>query len=193
MSALIDAIAALVIGGILLLVMVNSMFNIHSQSVDIEQQLILSQISENVARIIGGYLSLAGAGEEAIILPSGVHRLQFEASDTTFTSALKTYDIIQGDSTNFGFPLEVFIDNNRVLGPFYLSEPMEITYFDQNDNEITLVSGLVPSGQLGELRYMRMELEFFYDAFSPPDSPGWLRDDPKNRIVMWRYFINTYL
>ena len=194
MSALIDAIAALVIGGLLLVVMVNAMFNIHAQSVDIEQQLILSQISENVARIIGGYLSLAGAGESGAILDStGVHRLRYEASDSTFTSTLRTYDIVQGDSTKYGFPLEVFIDGTREMGPFYLSESLQITYFDENDNEIALVNGIVPSGSLTNLRYMRMELEFYYDAFSPADIPGWSREDPKNRIVMWRYFINMYL
>jgi len=194
MSALIDAIGALVIGGLLLLIMINTLFNIHAQSVDIEQQLILSQISENIARIIGGYLSLAGAGESGSIIDStGVHRLRFAANDTTFTSVLRTYDIVQGDSTQFGFPLEVFVDGNRELGPFYLSEEMQITYFDENDNNIVLTNGLVPSVNLDDIRYIRLEFEFFFDAFSPADIPGWLRDDPKNHIVLWRYFINMYL
>ncbi len=194
MSALIDAIGALIIGGMLLLIMVNSMFNIHAQSVDIEQQLILSQISENVARIIGGYLSLAGAGESGAILDStGTHRLRYIASDTTFTSTLRTYDIVQGNSTQFGFPLEIYIDGSRIMGPFYLAEEMEITYFDENNNEIVQSNGFIPIASLEDLRYMRMELEFFYDAFSPPDVPGWMREDPKNHIVLWRYFINMYL
>ncbi|KQC07593.1 MAG: hypothetical protein APR54_00760 [Candidatus Cloacimonas sp. SDB] len=192
MSALIDAIGALIIGGLLLLIMVNTLFNIQAQSVDIEQQLILSQVSENIARIISGYLSLAGAGEGGAVLDStGIHRLRYIANDTTFTSTLKTFDIVQGDSTQFGFPLEVYVDGNRELGPFFLSEAMEITYFDENDNEITLTNGFVTNPDI--VRYIRLEFEFFYDAFSPPDIPGWLRDDPKNRIVLWRYFINTYL
>jgi hypothetical protein len=192
MSSLIDAIGALIIGGLLLLIMINTLFNIQAQSVDIEQQLILSQISENIARIISGYLSLAGAGEGGAVLDStGIHRLRYIASDTTFTSTLKTFDIVQGDSTQFGFPLEVYVNGNRELGPFFLSEAMEITYFDENDNEIALTNGFVPNPDI--VRYIRLEFEFFYDAFSPPDIPGWLRDDPKNRIVLWRYFINTYL
>jgi len=194
MSALIDAIGALVIGGILILTMVNSIFNIHAQSVDIEQQLILSQISENIAKIVTGYLSRAGAGETGSIMDStGVHRLKFSASDSTYTSTLKTFDIIQGDSTQFGYPLEVYVDNVKELGPFYLSEEMTITYFDGNNNVINLVNGMVPSANLGNLRNMRLELEFFYDAFSPPDIPSLTREEPKNRIVLWRYFINMYL
>jgi len=192
MSSLIDAIGALIIGGLLLLIMINTLFNIQAQSVDIEQQLILSQVSENIARIISGYLSLAGAGEGGAVLDStGIHRLRYIANDTTFTSTLKTFDIVQGDSTQSGFPLEVYVDGNRELGPFFLSEAMEITYFDENDNEIALTNGFVPNPDI--VRYIRLEFEFFYDAFSPPDIPGWLRDDPKNRIVLWRYFINTYL
>jgi len=194
MSALIDAIGALVIGGLLLLIMINTLFNIHSQAVDIEQQLILSQISENITRIITGYLSLAGAGESGVILDStGVHRLKFNASDSTYTSDLRTFDIIQGDSTQFGFPLVVNVDDVRELGPFYLSEEMEITFFDENDNHIVLTNGLVPSGNLDDIRYIRLELEFFYDAFSSNDVPGWIREDPKNHIILWRYFINMYL
>ena len=70
---------------------------------------------------------------------------------------------------------------------------MEITYYNEKNNLIPFVNELVPSDSLASLRYMMLELEFFYDAFSPPDIPGWLRDDPKNRIILWRYFINMYL
>lgn len=194
MSALIDAIGALVIGGLLLLMIVNSLFNIHAQSVDIEQQLLLSQVSENIARILSGYLSLAGAGEGGAILDStGVHRLRYIANDSTFTSILRTYDIVQGDSTQGGFPLEIFVDGTRIMGPFFLSEEMQLTFYNENDNQMSLTNDLIPSADLVDIRYIRLEIEFFYDAFSPLDIPGWIRDDPKNHIVLWRYFVNMYL
>lgn len=193
MASLLDAIGAFIIGGILLLTMVNALFNVHATAVDIEQQIILSEVTERLARILSDYLSLAGAGPDAAILDStGVHRLRFSVN-YTFTSETRIVDFMQGDSTAQGFPLNIFVDDELEGGPYFLSEPLQIDYFDEADNLIALSGDLVPSGSLDDIRYARLEMEFFYDAFAPIAVPGPDRRDPKNRIVLWRYFMNMYL
>lgn len=194
MPALIDAVGAFIIGGLLLLVMVNAMFNIQSQAINIEKLVLLTETSENISTILTDYLNMAGAGSSGEILDStGVNRLRFSTRDSSFISTLRIFDIIQGDSTSTGYPLEIYVDGDLVGGPFMLSEPMIVTYFNENDEVISMVSNRIPTASLPDIRYIRMEVDFYFDAYSPLQEPGPDPEDPHNTIVLWRYFINTYL
>ncbi|MBN2460341.1 MAG: hypothetical protein JXB60_01940 [Candidatus Cloacimonetes bacterium] len=195
MTSLLDAIGALIIGGLLLLTMINAVFNVHARAVDIEQQIVLAEVSENIVRIISEYLSLAGAGAGGQMLNNtGKNRLMFSASDSTYTGMQKQYDIIQGPAIyKKGYPLEVYINSNKVLGPFYLTDSLRITYFNEANQIINLTNNLIPVENLDDIRYIRMEMEFFYDAFAPDSLAGPDRKDPKNRVVLWHYFFNLYL
>jgi len=195
MTALIDAIGAVIIGGLLLLTMVTSLFNINSKAADIGQQVILAEVSEDIARIVGEYLSLAGAGVGGqIISPCGRTGFRFTANDTTYTSLQRTYELVQGNSTDAGYPFEVYIDNQLVLGPFFLADSLRFTYFDASHAIITMNNnGILPDANLPDVRLIRMEMEFYYDAFAPDSLSGPDSKDPKNRIVLWRYLMNMYL
>ncbi|MBN1326599.1 MAG: hypothetical protein JW996_01485 [Candidatus Cloacimonetes bacterium] len=194
MASILDALGAVIIGGLLLLTMMASLFNLQGKAIDIEQQVILAEVSESVAGIISEYLAVAGAGQSAQILSgTGDSRLTFTGSNSTYTSALNTYDIRQDSVTTLGFPLSVFIDNFRVLGPFFLSDSLRFFYFDDALNSISTVNGNIANENLHQIRSVRMEMEFFYDAFAPDSLAGPDRKDPKNRIVMWQYLNNMYL
>ena len=110
MNAMLDIVGAAIIGGLLLLTMINALFNVQSMAFDIHQQILLTETSEILARVVGDYISLAGAGVAGVILDStGVSRFRFQTNDSTFTSTLRTYEIVQQDSMNMGFPLEAYI------------------------------------------------------------------------------------
>lgn len=194
MAALIDAVGATIIGGLLLLVMINSMFNLQTQAINIEKLVLLAQVSENISTVITDYLNMAGAGTAGEILGStGLNRLKFTTRDSSYTSSLRTFDFIQQNQTDAGFPFEIHVDGNLTAGPFMLSEPITITYFNADDNVIPFDNNVISASNLANIRYIRMELDFFYDSFSPMQVTGPDDTDPHNTVVIWRYFINTYL
>ncbi len=194
MAALIDAVGATLIGGLLLLVMMNSMFNIQTQAINIEKLVLLTQVSENISTVVSDYLNMAGAGTTGGILDStGVSRLRFTSRDSSFASTLRTYDFIQQNQTDLGYPFEIHVDGALTAGPYLLSSPLEITYFNEDDQVIGFVNNFIPTGSLGDIRYVRMRLEFYFDSISPMQAPGPDDTDPHNIIILWRYFINTYL
>ncbi len=193
MNAMIDIVGAAIIGGLLLLTMLNALFNVQALAFDIHQQILLTETSEILARVVGDYISLAGAGVAGVILDStGVSRFRFQTNDSTFTSTLRTYEIVQQDSMNMGFPLEAYIDGNRVMGTFYLSDSLHISYFDADNNELPFTNGFIASGDLVNIRFLEVTMEFFYDAISPSSPSAANREDPKNRIVLRQYLLNMY-
>lgn len=194
MAALIDAVGASIIGGLLLLVMINSMFNLQTQAINIEKLVLLAQVSDNMSTVITDYLNMAGAGTSGGIMDStGLTRLRFSTRDSSFASTLRTFDFIQQNQTDTGFPFEIHVDGNLTAGPYMLSEPVAITYFNADDNVIPFVNNVISTSNLANIRYIRMQLDFFYDSFSPMQTVGPDDTDPHNTIIIWRYFINTYL
>ncbi len=197
MGSLIDTIGAVIIGGILLLTMINALFHIHAQGINIEQHTILTEVSERIATIMGDYLTRVGAGitpGSAILDSTTVNSFRFNSRDSTHTSIIRQFYIVQGDSiTNKGYPLRVNIDGVTNLGPFWLSDELKFTYYDVYGDSISFVGGLIPAGQLNDIRSLKLKMEFFYDAFAPDSLAGPDRKDPKNQIIIWSFFPNLYL
>lgn len=197
MGSLIDTIGAVIIGGILLLTMINALFYIHAQGINIEQHTILTEVSERIASIMVDYLTRVGAGitpGSAILDSTTVNSFRFTSRDSTHNSTIRQFYIVQGDSiTNKGYPLRVNIDGFTHLGPFWLSDELKFTYYDVYGDSIPFVGSLIPAGQLNDIRSLKLKMEFFYDAFAPDSLAGPDRKDPKNQIIIWSFFPNLYL
>jgi len=199
MNSMLDVIGSFVIGAILMLAIMNAIFSIHASSMDMQQQMVLTEISEDITTILTEYLSRVGAGvpkSQAIRLNTGVHQFNFKGRNEGSPGGIGEYSIVQGDSVaNRGFPLEVSIDGKLVMGPFWLSKKMILTYFDKSDHEITMTNDLVNSGSYDQIRSVRVQLTFFYDAFLPKSNTASLDESSnvKNEVVFWKYFLNMSL
>lgn len=199
MNSIIDVIGSFVIGAILILAIINAIFSIQASSVDMQKQMVLTEISEDITSILTEYLSRVGAGvpkSSAILTSTGTHQFNFLGRNDSSTGAVRNFYIAQGDSVaNRGFPLKVYIDGNLEMGPFWLSKRMNLTYFDESGNLIPVTNDLVDSGFHSQIRSVRVQLTFFYDAFLPKRNTASLDESSniKNEVVFWKYFLNMYL
>jgi len=199
MNSMLDVIGSFVIGAILILAIMNAVFSIHASSVDMQQQMLLTEVSEEITSILTEYLSRVGAGvpkTSAVLTKTGTYQFNFLGRNDSSTGAVRNFYIAQGDSVaNRGFPLEVYIDGNLEMGPFWLSKRMNLTYFDESGNLIPVTNDLVDAGSYNLIRSVRVQLTFFYDAFLPKSNTASLDESSnvKNEVVFWKYFLNMYL
>ena len=183
MAAILEAIAATVIGGIFILTMIVSVINIQAIGVNTNQQIALVKISEEVVSVVENYLSLVGAGvsDAAAIIST---------RDTLFTYSYADYDggashvvDIEQENINGVKRLSIFVDGGAtpVLGPFELSDfGIQFTYYDVNGNPN-------PADHL--VRYIKMIMEFEYDTYREDIDKRYIR----HRIQIWKYFKNLYI
>jgi len=199
MSSILDVIGSFVIGAILVIAIMNAIFSIHASSVDMQKQMLLTEVSEDITSILTEYLTKVGVGvpkTSAILSNSGRYKFNFLGRESSSTGAVRNFYIAQGDSvSNHGFPLEVYIDGNLEMGPFWLSKRMDLSYYDESSNVIPMTNDLISAGFHDQVRSVRVQLSFFYDAFLP-NTEGKSLDEStkiKNEVVFWKYFLNMYL
>ena len=199
MSSIIDLIGSFVIGAILIIAIMNAVFSIQASSIDMQKQMLLTEVSEDITSILTEYLSRVGAGvpkSSAVLTNTGTRQFNFLGRNDSSTGAVKNFYIAQGDSVaNRGFPLKVYIDGKLEMGPFWLSKRMNLTYFDDSGNLIPVTNDLVDPGFHSQIRSVRVQLSFFYDAYLPRGTITSLDESSnvKNEVVFWKYFLNMYL
>lgn len=179
--SLLDAIGATIIGGMLLLTMINAIHHTQAIGINIEMHVNLFDISDNTVSIIESYLSKVGFGvDTTAIIAATPDSFQFRAKMSLDDYTFSTLSVVQGDNTDKGYPLQIKRDGVTVLGPFYLSDSLRFTYYDA-DGDTTSV--------LANIRSVKSEMEFFYEAFRGDLDKRQL----KHRITFWKYFKNLYL
>lgn len=196
MASLLDVIGAAIVGSLVLLMMFSSLFNMQVINYNTQIQSNLSQMSEDLitGRSVGStnylgletYLSKVGAGVPETTDPI------IEATSNSFeflgkvnsTSSISTFHFVQEALTSDGYPLYVYQDGSQILGPFWLADSLDITYYDVSNN---LVSS--PDSNHGSIRSVEVSLSFFYSTHQPEIDKRSLT----HNIVLWKYFKNLYL
>ncbi len=183
MGHLLDAIGALVIGGMFFITMFNSMFDVRSAGHDLIVQLALNKVSEDVVNGLDSlYLAKVGAGiptDSIAIFESGSKRFEFRGRMSVFSS-IDTIEVVQEDSTDLGYPFKVYRNGILELGPFWLSDSLKFTYYDIDENETSIPDSV---------HSMKVEMEFTYDMYSSGTGKRKIR----KRLTFWKYFRNLYL
>lgn len=198
MASLLDVMGAAIVGSLVLLMMFTALFNMQVINYNTQIQTNLSQMSEDLitGKAIGNtnylgletFLSKVGAGVPETTDPI------IEATSNSFkflgkvnsTSSISTFHFTQEDSTSSGYPLYVYQDDmsNPILGPFWLTDSLEISYYDISNNPVPS-----PNTNHGSIRSIQVSLHFFYDTHQPDIDKRILR----HNIVLWKYFKNLYL
>ncbi|MFC1898059.1 hypothetical protein ACFLYJ_00645 [Candidatus Cloacimonadota bacterium] len=198
MNALLDALGATFTGGLILLMIFSAVTNMQILSYNMQQQTILNQIAEDLISGktinnisfsgLGYYLSKVGAG-----VPSGTDPIMVATSNSfkyrgrlTPSSPTNVFLISSEAAVNGAYPFYVYLQNmsTPVLGPFWLADSLEITYYDETNTEI-----VNPDSNHGDIRSARFAFNFTLESF---------REDIDKRLVrypavIWKYFKNLYL
>lgn len=198
MSSILDVIGSVLIGGLILLTIFNALSNVQVFSYNTQLQISLNKMSEDLitGRKVNGedypgltrYLSKVGAG-----VPTGTTAI-LEATSNSFrffgqmsvSSSIRMIYIVQESQTSEGYPIYVYNSDMSTseLGPFWLADSLNLTYYDVNNTIITL-----PNSNRDLIRSIKVDLIFFYDTLHPDIDKRIIR----HRIVFWRYFKNLYL
>ena len=196
MNAIFDALGATIAGGLILLMIFSAMTNIQVISLNMQQQSILNKMSEDLlsGRTVnnidypglGFYLSKVGAGVSSnSILEALSNSFKFQGQLSPF-SGISTFQIKSGTAVNGVFPLYVYVNNmsTPVLGPFWLAESLNITYYDVNNTEI-----VNPNSNRSAIRSARFYFNFTMTTTRPDIDKRLVRYP----MVYWKYFKNLYL
>lgn len=199
MNALLDAIGAVAVGGVILLAVISGMHNIQVYSYNTSLQATLTTTSEiSSAALQDRYLSAAGmmpanlmatTNPDTMIISATRKQLQFYAE---IDGSIQVVNIQQGtqDGTTGWYPFSVLVGGNLDYGIFFTSVENVFTYFDENHTQIAFVSNAIPSADLENIRLVRVDLSFVLRGMS--QLTGGNRT-VMNRIVFWQYFKNLYL
>lgn len=184
MGSMLDAIGALVVGGMVLISIFTAMFNVNSLGHDLNMEYALMKNAERVvAGIDSVYLSKVG-----LYLGEGTHAIvkadsnEFEFIYKVSPASVNEDSILFfcGDSTENGFPFEIKRNSNTELGPFWLVEKAKFDYYDKYDN-IT--------ASLDSISSIQVDMNFTYDFYSSGSSGANVR----YKTIFWKCFKNLYL
>ncbi|MDP8202212.1 MAG: hypothetical protein P9M11_08730 [Candidatus Tenebribacter burtonii] len=190
MSSILDVLGAMITGSIILLMMFSALFNIQVISYNTQLQISLSQMSEDLitGRKIGNdhylglesFLSRVGAGvpDSLAIIEATSTSFKFLGRSNT-SSAISTYYFVQKAASS---PLYVYKDDmvNHISGPFWLADPLSLTYYDENEN---------PTLNIADIRSIKVDITFLYNTYRSDIDKKLI----KHNIVFWKYFKNLYL
>ena len=195
MGSLLDALGAVVIGGLFLVAMFNALSNVQAVGYNTNIQTTLNEISERVISgtidddtgetipgISNGYLSKVGAGIDSLaVLLATDSTFQFRIKDSVSASIDTILIYKENDS------LKLMRNGSMEFGPFELSQNsdnLKFTYYDVNENEITSTQD-----SLSYIRSVRIDIEFFANTYRGDSDKRVIN----NKIVLWQYFKNLYL
>jgi len=180
MSSILDVLGAMITGSIILLMMFSALFNIQVISYNTQLQISLSQMSEDLitGRKIGNdhylglesFLSRVGAG-----VPDSLAIIEATSTSFKFLGRSNTSSAISS-------PLYVYKDDmvNHISGPFWLADPLSLTYYDENEN---------PTLNIADIRSIKVDITFLYNTYRSDIDKKLI----KHNIVFWKYFKNLYL
>ena len=200
MASLLDVIGAAIVGSLVLLMMFTALFNMQVINYNTQIQSNLSQMAEDLitGRTVGTanylgletYLSKVGAGVPETTDPiTEATSISFKfLGKVNSTSSISTFYLIQEALTGNGYPLYVYQDDmstgNHILGPFWLADSLEISYYDVSNN---LISS--PDSNRDLIRSAEINLLFFHNTHIPDID----KRSISHNIVLWKYFKNLYL
>ena len=191
MSSLLDAIGALAIGGLFLVTMFTTLFNVQVTGQNIGLQVNLNQCAQVICRELDLYLGKVGVDVSGPdILEAEPQSFEFRSkwsitADTTTTTE-NTVKIAIGDSMPCGFPIEVTQNDTLIPGSdiaLWLKS-LNFTYYNEDDRII-----LTPLDSLNHIRSVKVDMEFFHEG----SSVGTGARNINTKIVFWKYFKNLYL
>jgi len=194
-TGVLEAIGALVIGGIFLVMMFNAYYNVNVASHNISMQVTTNQITESVSSLLDSiYLSKVGAAVDTstvAVTKAQIRKFEFLGKSNPFDDSLSTFYIVQGgyDADRNAYPLTIQINGVVDAGPFWMSDQMTFTYYDVNENQLTYVGLYFFSSQRDLVRSVRIEFELFYDPLVTSGQQA----EIKQKMVFWKYFKNLYL
>jgi len=188
MTAILETIWATVIGGMLIVSILNGLFTIQTTAMNLEMQVTLNQISEDVTSLINDdILARVGSGvdpDSTIILTATTNEFEFKGRLAEET-AVSTIKLVQEDSTASGYPLKVYQDNILIMGPFWLADSLDINYFKTDDTELSTPV----TTYLDSIRYASFKMEYYRKGIDKEN----FETNLKSQIVFWRYFYNMFL
>jgi hypothetical protein len=183
MGSMLDAIAALVIGGMILISIFNTMFNVNFLGHDLNTEFSLMKTAEQiVAGIDTLYLAKVGSGmgTSTGILEATSNKFKFEHKVSPESTDEDEICIVQETKDTNGYPLKVYRNDTLELGPFWLADSLKFTYYTKSGNVTT---------NLDSVRSVKVKMNFTYDYLSSGQSGRKVRYD----TTFWRYFENLYL
>ena len=191
MGSLLDAIGALAIGGLFLVTMFTTLFNVQVTGQDIGLQVNLNQCAQVVCKELDRYLGKVGvniSGSDILVAEPDSFKFRSKWSITadTTTSTENIVKIAMGDSMTCGYPMEVTENDTLILGTdiaLWLKS-LNFTYYNEDDRII-----LTPIDSLDHIRSVKVDMEFFHEGSSV--GPG--ARNINTKIILWKYFKNLYL
>ena len=169
MYSILNIIGSALISGLILLTIFSSLSNVQVFSYNTQLQISLNKMSEDLitGRKVNGidypgltrYLSKVGAG-----VPTGTSAI-LEATSNSFrflgqmsvSSSINTIYIVQESQTSKGYPIYVYNNDMTTseLGPFWLADSLNLTYYDVNNAIITS-----PNSNRDLIRSIKVDLIF---------------------------------
>ncbi len=187
MAQMIGVLAALVIGGLFLISMMTTLFNIQVNSRDLADTVPIHKNTEHLCNQMQSTLGLVGIGIHdgtAIVTASATEfkfRTQWDVFGDTLSTVKDTIWIRQGTNYN-QLGRDVLVTcHNLPVSDFYAVQwfkSIAFTYYD--------VSGNI-TATLADIRSIRVDLSL--------EKPSSLVGRPtmKNKVSFWCYFKNLYL
>jgi len=188
MLSLIDAISAVVTGGLILVAIFTSLFNVQASSHNITFLVTLLDFTNVQLNEIESCLGKLGVDvEDPKIIAAEPERIAFRSrwslfADTT-TSSVNIIELSLGDSTAYGRPVIITQNDSLIQGtqaPLFL-DALRFTYFDANEHII-----VSPADSLEYIRMVRIDLEFQRTGAT-------MERDIKAKFTSWKYLKNMYL
>jgi len=142
-TGMLEAIGALIIGGIFMVMMFNAYHNVNVAASNITQQISINAITESVCSMLDSlYLSKVGAGVDSLtvaITQAKKRKFKFLGKiNPTDPTPSEIYIYQGGYSSQYGgWPLRVKIDGSVDAGPFYMSSKIVFKYYDVNESQKT--------------------------------------------------------
>ncbi|HCX73939.1 MAG TPA: hypothetical protein DHM37_09495 [Candidatus Cloacimonas sp.] len=188
MTAILETIWATVVGGMLIVSILSGLFTIQTTAMNLEMQVSLNDISEEVTSILNNeILARVGSGvdpDSTMITTAKSNEFEFKGRLAQET-AVATIKLVQEDSTASGYPLKVYQNGSLIMGPFWLSDSLEVNYYKADDTELrSPVTTCTDS-----IRYARIKLDFFQKGINKEN----FEVNLKSQIVLWQYFYNMFL
>lgn len=194
MGSLLDAIGAVAIGGLFLITMFTTLFNVQVTGQNIGLQVTLNQCADVICDELDNYLGIVcidatGSGTDTIMVAAS-DSFKFCSNwdvfaDTT-TSSENVIKIALGNSTPIGYPMQVTQNDTLIPGTdiaLWLKS-LNFTYYNEDDRII-----LTPIDSLDYIRSVKVEMEFFHEGSLV--GPG--ERSINTKIIFWEYFKNLYI
>jgi len=189
MIVMIDIIGAMIAGTMVVMTIVNSIFNVQQMNYNIQALLGLNTIANQVTEFIDlNYLESVGrnlASGDSVFVSAGINELVFYTKPSYADTNLTKFTITALTNSSNQSYISVNSGNTEVFNslPFRIKNTDIFTYYDDKQLPIADLNN-----NLKKIFYIKVSLVFIEE--------GW---DNRNDlvieypIVFWRFFKNIYL